>query len=249
MRNGDKRTKGKDEEAEPEEPQVVDLVRPLLRRCAAKKVTAIVTDPEAMRTFEATFKQASSNHVTFVLDAPMDPQPLVGTVCTVSFYFEGHASSFCSHTFLYQSEGRLGPLLTMNVPESVSTVEARRVYRIPADEEVPVTVVVKFRGAKITGPLVDISRMGLRFSAERMSPRATRGVDVDVLLQWDGEPVRVSGRIASILDNECAVGLSDESEVKESGYLRIVSRQERVALQRRREEDEASDLLKSEPVK
>ncbi len=243
MKNGDKRTKvGKPEESEDSEPQVVDVVRPVLRRCAAKKVGALLTVPEALRSFSVVFKQVSSSNVTFVLEQPMDPQPIIGNVVTASFYFDGFSHAFVGHVNRYVTDGRMGPLLTLNVPETVSSVEARRMYRVPADEELPVTVTAKFRGARLTGDLVNISRHGLRFRAERTSPRATRGVDVEVLLQWEGAPVRLAGRIARVEGDECAIALMDESEVKESGYLQILSRQERIALQRRKEaEAQAED--------
>lgn len=239
MKNGEKR--GKSEENEENEEQVLDVVRPVLRRCAAKKVEALVTVPEALRSFSCAFKQVSTNNVTFVLEAAMEPAPIVGNVVTATFFYEGITHAFVGHITRYVNEGRRGPMITVAVPETVSSVEARRVYRVPADEEVPVTIVATFRGAKLRGELLDISRYGLRFRAERMSPRATRGVDVQVRLLWDGDPVTIEGRIASVCGDECAIGFMDETEVKESGYLRILSRQERVALQRRKEEEAAAE--------
>lgn len=247
MPSRDKRSKGKPEEAEEKPPEAVDEVRPLLRRCAGKAVEARITVPDAVRAFDATFKQASSNHVTFTLEARMDPAPLVGTVCTVTFFFDGYTTAFVSRAARTIEDARQGYLLTLDVPESVSSVEARRVFRIPADVEVPVTVTARFRGAKIEGALVDISRFGLRFAAERISPRATRGVDVELLLQWEEGSARVQGRIAGVEDGQIGIGLTDDPEtVKASGYLSIVSQQERVALRRRKEEDEANQERKLE---
>jgi len=248
MKNGDKRVKSKQEEPEePQEPQVIDLVRPVLRRCAGKRTPALITVPEALRAHECEFKQTSTNHVTFVMSGPMEPNPLVGTVVTASFYFDGYSHAFVGHIVRYVPEGRLGPLLTVNVPTALSKVEARRMYRVPADEELPVTVTARFRGARITGDLIDIARHGLRFGTERMSPRAARGVDVEVLLQWEGPPVNVGGRIARVDDNECAIGLLDDAEVRDSGYLQILSRQERVALRRRKEAEEAKARAEAPP--
>ncbi|MEN0065710.1 MAG: PilZ domain-containing protein [Myxococcota bacterium] len=247
MRNGENRSKGKDAPEE-EAPEAVDEVRPLLRKCVGKKVEALITDPLTQRAFVGTFKQVSSTHVTFTMSESMDPAPLDGAVLTASFFFDGSCSAFSSHTFRYQSEGRPTPLLTMDVPEAVSSVVARRLFRIPADVEVPVTVTVTFRGAKMVGELLDISRQGLCMKTGRMSPRATRGVDVDVLLQWDGTPARIQARIASVEGEFLGIGLTEESQ-KNADYQQIVSQQERVALRRRKEDDEVNERRKLEAAK
>ncbi|MEM6926168.1 MAG: PilZ domain-containing protein, partial [Myxococcota bacterium] len=175
------------------------------------------------------------------------PAPIIGNVVTVSFYFDGFSYAFAAHINRYESEGRTGPLLTVNMPTTMSTAESRRVYRLPADEEVPVTVIAKFRGSRLKGDLVDISRYGLRFRCPRLSPRAVRGIDVELTLQWDGDPVTINGRIAGVFEGEeCAIALMDETEIKESGFLNILSRQERVELRRRKEEEAAAEAKRKE---
>ena len=257
--NGEKsrsKPQGQASQQPPAEEEAPDLSGLLLKTCVQRSAVATVTMPSSGNAVVlGVFKQVASNHVTLAFDPPLPRSPVPGTACTVSFFEDNTCGAFVAHAFRYAIDERMGGLLTLELPERISTMEARRMFRIPADDELPVFVTVRHDevSPEVGGYLIDLNRIGIAFRTDEALDALELGREAMITCVWkeeveaeddEDEPpppivhrATAEGILARARDGEVAVAITDENEVlEENGFVSLVSLVERVVLRRRSED-------------
>ena len=218
-------------------PQIDVLPRPWLRRAASRRLEAYVAIPDNPGLYRARFRATTHSTVTVAMLDPVDPPPLCGTICTVTFHLGGLASSFLAHTVRYTVEpDNPTHSLALTMPTEVTKVEARRVFRVPVSDEVDVEVVARAGLVRMWGRLVDVSRKGLMFELTGEAPDIRRGDAIVLDLAWPDGKAQLPGIVAHLRDGCCAVALDEDADLAGSGLFELVSLHERLGLRRAREE-------------
>lgn len=205
--------------------------RSWLKLCAHGERPSFITVFDNGSIYRATLV-AAQRTLTFHLADPIEPAPLQGTVCSVYVHLEGASASFLGHTLAYTLSPEEEPRLSLSVPQAIATIETRRAFRIPADEETPVRVVATAPDLMLTGTLTTVSRMGLSFATDA-PVTADRSTLLVMHLSWPGGEATAEGRIAHLTPDTCRVAFEPATDLAASGLASLVSWQQRSQLQRR----------------
>lgn len=206
--------------------------RSWLKRCARSPRTIHVSVFDNAAVYTGTLVSAHRTLTVDLHDAA-DPAPLNGTVCSLYVHLDGVGATFLAHTLAYQAPVNAHHRLTLAMPTSIATLQTRRTFRIPADDDTPVHVVAAGPDGVLEGTLADLSRMGLSFVVDEPGP-AERGSPVQLQLSWPGGEARVPARIAQVDGDQCAVSF-EAVDLAAAGIDDLVTWQQRRQLQRVRQ--------------